>query len=89
MNTSGTYIPPSTPQIVLTMLAVPFADIVLKVKNTVIIEIEEVINAPIKRAMANNIKDAKLAGSINLILGGNKNATIVNGTQRISVAESL
>ena len=89
MNTNGTYIPPKTPQMVLQMDNVPFAESVLKVKNTVIIEIAEVINAPRIRAITNNPNAAKLVGSINLMLGGNKNATVARGTHLMIVPANL
>ena len=89
MNINGTYIPPRTPQTVLVMDRVPFADSVLKVRKTVIIDIAEVINAPSNKARTNNMKAVKLVGNINLMLGGIKNATIANGTHRISVADNL
>ena len=89
MKTSGTYIPPSMPQIVFIIVAVPFPDKVLNVKKTLIIEMVDVMIAAISRASVNSKNDVKLVGNINLMLLGSKNATIVKGTQRINVAESL
>ena len=71
MNTSGTYIPPRTPQTVFIIDAVPFAESVLKVKNTVIIDIAEVIKAPSSNATANNKNEVMFVGNINLMLFGN------------------
>ena len=48
------------PNIVLTIADVPFAESVLKVKNTAIIEIAEVINAPIIKVMINDVNEIYL-----------------------------
>ena len=89
MKTSGTYIPPRRPQTVLIIVAVPFADIVLNVRNTASIEIDEVIIAPIIRATINRPNEDRLTGSINLMLLGSKKATVSRGKQRMIVPESL
>ena len=89
INTSGTYIPPSTPQMVFIIEAVPFALIVLKVKNTLIIEIDDVIIAPSNKATKNKPNEAKLVGNISLMLLGSRKATVKRGTQRIIVPDSL
>ena len=89
INGIGIKNPPKRLVVVLTMPSVPFADCVLNVRYTAIIDIAPVINAPIINATINSPNAVKLTGNDKPMLDGNKNAINMIGKKRRRVADNL